>query len=299
MSKKTLTTKRQTMQNEIKPNSDRPAPIVSATSATTTFQSLANLEAAFGETVVTGFEEASSAAYAIPFLRILQDLSPQVKSKMAGFIKGAKPGQIFNTASKQLYDRVRVIPCYFQQTHIEWKPRNSGGGGGGFVAPHPAGTPLLARAVRDEKTGRNILPNGNELMDTRSHFVLVVNPDGSTEGCLIAMSSTGLKVSRTWMTQMKVACAPSKKYPRGLPMFSSSYELWTEEQANEKGQWSNWVVGNREPLESLELFEEAQRFASAAAEGSKVKVDYNEMRDEQHNEPQTAPPADLDNEIEA
>ncbi len=253
----------------------------------------------FAEASVTGFEEASSAAYAIPFLRVLQDLSPQVKSKMPGYIKGAKPGQIFNTASKTLYDRIRVVPCYFQQTQIEWIPRNSGGTGGGFVAAHPATTPLLQRVTRDEKTGRNVLPNGHDLMDTRSHFVLILNEDGTTEGALIAMSSTGLKVSRTWMTQMKVACAPSKQFPRGLPMFAHSYELWTEEQANEKGQWSNWVVGNREDVPSIEVFEEAQKFASMAADGSKVKVDYNDLRDESEKNEHQAPPTDLNNEIDA
>lgn len=256
------------------------------------------LAEAIGQTVVTGFEEASSAAYAIPFLRVLQDLSPQVKSKMPGYIKGAKAGQIFNTASKALYDKIRVIPCYFQQTQIEWIPRNTAGGGGGFVAAHPATTPLLSKITRDEKTGRNILPNGHELMDTRSHYLLLLNEDGTTEGCLLPMSSTGLKVSRTWMTQMKVACAPCREFPRGLPMFAFSYELWTEEQANEKGQWANWVVGNRQPVDSLDVFAQAQQFAAMAADGSKVKVDYNEMRDANQEEKQ-APPADLSNEIDA
>ncbi len=263
-----------------------------------------SLQAALQQAVVTGFEEATSAAYAIPFLRVLQDLSPQVKSKMNGFIKGAKPGQIFNTASKALFERVRVVPCYYQQSQIEWRPRaKSGGGGNGFVMAHPANTPLLQRITRDEKTNRNILPNGNELMDTRSHFVLLLNKDGSTEGCLLPMASTSLKVSRTWMTQMKVASAPSKEYPRGLPMFASSYELWTEEESNDKGQWYKWVVGNREPVDSLQVFTEAQKFAAAAAEGSKVKVDYAEMRDATHegNEHQgeTPTPEDLDNEIDA
>lgn len=253
------------------------------------------------ETSVTGFEEASSAAYAIPFLRVLQDLSPQVKTKMSGYIKGAKPGQILNTASKEVYDRIRVVPCYFQQTQIEWVPRNSRaeeGGGAGFVTAHPANTPLLQRVTRDPKTNHNILPNGNELMDTRSHYVLLLKPDGATEGCLLPMSATSLKVSRQWMTQMKVACAPSKQFPKGLPMFSSSYELWTEEESNAKGQWYKWMVGNREPVETLEVFEEAQRFAAAAAEGSKISVNYNELRDVTHERDQ-APPKDLDNEIDA
>lgn len=249
--------------------------------------------------LVTGFEEATSAAYAIPFLRILQDLSPQVKSKMNGYIKGAKPGQIFNTASKDLAERIRVVPCYYQQSQIEWKPRaKAGGGGNGFVASHPANTPLIERVVRDEKTNKSILPNGNELMDTRSHYVLLVKEDGTTEGCLLPMSSTSLKVSRNWMTQMKVACSPSREFPEGLPMFAFSYELWSEEVSNDKGQWYQWVVGNKEMVDSVNVIKEAEAFASAIAAGNKVKVDYNEMRDQAVDQ-EDAPPADLDNEIDA
>ncbi len=261
------------------------------------------LQEAMAASAVTGFEEAASSAYAIPFLRVLQDLSPQVKSKMAGYIKGAKPGQIFNTASKALADRVRVIPCYYQQTHIEWKPRGTAGSASnGFVQSHPANTPLVQRTVRDEKTNRPILPNGNELMDTRSHYILLLNPDGSREGCLLPMASTGLKVSRTWMTQMKVASAPSKEFPKGLPMYAFSYELWTEEESNDQGQWYKWVVGNKEPVDDLQVFMEAQAFAAAAAEGSKISVNYTEMRDSTHEHEQQGAaltPEDLDNEIDA
>src|ERR1039457_5574570 len=63
-----------------------------------------------------GFEEAGREAYAVPFLRVLQDLSPQVKSKMPGYVPGAKPGNIFNTVTQKFYTSLRVIPCHFSQS---------------------------------------------------------------------------------------------------------------------------------------------------------------------------------------
>ena len=47
----------------------------------------------------TGLEDASAEDYAIPFLRILQGGSPQVKKSEGKYIQGSEEGDIFNTVS--------------------------------------------------------------------------------------------------------------------------------------------------------------------------------------------------------
>ena len=249
-----------------------------------------------------GFEEATRDAFAIPFLRVLQDLSPQVKKKMAGYVEGARPGQIYNTVTKEVEERVRVIPCYYSQSFIEWVPRDAKGGkeGGakGFVAAHPPGSPIIHKAVREGS--RNILPNGNELQDTRQHFVLVLREDGSTEQAMIAMASTQLKVSRRWMSQMKAAMIPHNGRLIPAPSFAWSYALSSEEEANEQGSWYSWVIADRERVVDPDVYARARAFCASMREG-KVNINYEEARDgggsanEAHGD---SAPRDLEDEEE-
>lgn len=237
-----------------------------------------------------GFEEAGREAYAVPFLRVLQDLSPQVKPKMSGYIKGARPGMIYNTVNQEVYDSVRVIPCHFQQTYIEWIPRAKGGG---LAAVHPSTSNIVQRAER--QGSRNVLPNGNELADTRSHFVLLLKEDGSYEGALIAMASTALKVSRRWMSQMRAATIEVNGNIIEPPMFAWSYRLSTEEEANDQGSWHQWVVSDRERVTDVELYRAAKAFGQVMR-GGEVRVNYEEMQTATSNDT----PDDLeDNDIDA
>jgi hypothetical protein len=240
-----------------------------------------------------GFEEATRDSYAIPFLSILQDLSPQVKSKMSGYIKGAEPGMIYNSVSNRLYPAgVRVIPCHFSPTLIEWIPRDQGGG---FVKAHPANSPLLQQAVREGS--RNVLPNGHELQMTAQHFVLVLDDKGkeAPEGALITMKSTQLKYSRRWMSQMRAAVVEVQGKLVQPPMWAWSYQLTADEEANDEGSWWSWQVGDRMQVLDLAIYQQAKAFAQSMKSGT-VKVNYEDLQT--HSDTGDAP-GDLDNEINA
>jgi hypothetical protein len=241
-----------------------------------------------------GFEEASRDAYAIPFLSILQDLSPQTKKKMAGYIEGAVPGQIYESVSQSLRESVRVIPCHFSQVFIEWVPRAKGGGFVGIYDPI-VGAQKAKTGVRD--SGALLLPNGNELHDTRQHFCLQLNEDGSTNPCLIALKSSGIKVSRRWMSQMQSAVIEVKGRIISPPMFAWSYKLGAEEEANDKGSWYQWTIGDRERVTDIALYTRARSFGQTMAQG-KVKVNYEEMMTEADRAGgQGDVPADIDNDM--
>lgn len=217
------------------------------------------LATAMSQDAGTGFEEAGREAYALPFLTILQDLSPQVKKKMSGYVQGATPGMIYHTVTLELAESVRVIPCHYSQLFIEWVPREKGGG---FVAAHPPTTPLARQTVRDERNN-NVLPNGNYLVDTRQHFVCLLRDDGTTDGCMLAMKSSNLKVSRRWMSQMR---SSTVKHPDGrtlpAPMFAYSYRMGVEERANDQGSWYVWKEMDQQPVSRLQLYEAAKTFGS-------------------------------------
>ena len=50
-----------------------------------------------------GFAEVTSEDLAIPFLRVLAQLSPQVNKRDAAYVKGAEAGQMFNTVLNETY----------------------------------------------------------------------------------------------------------------------------------------------------------------------------------------------------
>lgn len=184
-----------------------------------------------------GFEEADASAYAIPFLQILQSGSPQCKKSDGAYIKGAEEGMFYNTVTKEVLsgdDGLIVIPCHYTQRFVEWKPRESGGG---FVGEHLPSDPIVNQTQKDDK-GRDILPNGNTLVDTRNHYVLIQDESGNLTPALLALSSTQSKVSRQWMSKMqgiKIKDADGKFIT--APMNSRKYKLTTVPKSNDKGSW--------------------------------------------------------------
>jgi hypothetical protein len=58
----------------------------------------------FGNDLSKGFENMTQEDMALPFVRILGQLSPQVTEGDAKYIEGAKPGMIYNTVTSELYD---------------------------------------------------------------------------------------------------------------------------------------------------------------------------------------------------
>ena len=62
----------------------------------------------------TGLEEMTSDDLAIPFIRVLQAMSPQVNKRAPEYVDGAEVGMLFNTVTNSVYDGekgVEIVPC--------------------------------------------------------------------------------------------------------------------------------------------------------------------------------------------
>lgn len=227
-------------------------------------QALAMMQTSMEEDSGSGFEEANASAYAIPFLQILQSGSPQCKKSDGAYIKGAEEGMLYNTVTQELYDGekgIEVIPAHYTQRFIEWKKRESGGG---FVGEHQ----VAMETVKDDK-GRDTLPNGNTLVDTRNHYVMIRNADGTLSPALITMSSTQLKKSRQWMSKMNGI--KLKTETRGFvtaPMFSHVYKVRTVPEQNDKGSWFGFAIDVVGKVEDISEYNEAKAFRDAIKSGA-------------------------------
>jgi len=217
--------------------------------------------------VGSGFEDADSDAYAVPFLRILQSGSPQCKRSEGAYIKGAEEGMLLNTVSQEVLDGdegIRVVPAMYQRQFIEWQLREEGGG---LVAVHAPDPSLMASCDKDDK-GRDILPNGNQLVDTRNHYVILVRPNGEYTPAIITFSSTQMKKSRQWMSMMQQKRIKIGGVSKHAPMFAHSYSLTTVPETNDKGSWFGWRIGNSEPVTAPDLVNAARDIREAVSSGA-------------------------------
>jgi|TARA_R110002051_G_scaffold10482_4_gene39695 CRP-like cAMP-binding protein len=223
---------------------------------------LTELEKAFEEDMNLGFEEVSATNLQIPFLRIIQALSPQVKKSDGEFIEGAAQGNIFNTVTRTFWgdEGVVVIPTYFQMKFLEFVPRTQGGG---FIGELSAASNDVLTAVRDKDTGMELLENGNELVRTAQHYVKLVHEDGSLESAIIDMKKTQLKRSRIWMSMMTM----QKRNGKTLPSFAKTYRLKSVEDGNDKGSWYSWSVSVEGDIDGLQTYLECKDFHKSVSSG--------------------------------
>jgi len=206
-----------------------------------------------------GFEEADSDSYSIPFVRILQSGSPQCKKSDGAHIEGAEEGTIINTATNELFESLRVIPCHFRRVFVEWKPIDEGGG---FVAEYNAEEGKTLALTLDDAYK---LPNGNELADTRMHYCI----DATTgDAMVLCMGSTQIKKSKNWMNVMRSTKAEREDGTRfKAPMFSSIFSLNTVPESNDKGSWFGWKIEREGFVEDTDLYAAAKVFRGMIVDG--------------------------------
>ena len=223
----------------------------------------AELTAAFEADSGMGLEDVSTTDMQIPFLRIIQALSPQLKKSAPAFIEGASQGDIFNTVTNKVWgaeDGVSVLPVHFIQKMLEVVPRSAGGG---FVGELSADSNEVRQAVRDQDTGMEVLPNGNELVRTAQHYIKIVHEDGSLESAILDMKKTQLKVSRKWNTLI----AMQKHNGTTLPSFAKTYTLKSIEDGNDKGSWYSWSIGVGDMVKSIDAYNDCKELHSSIRKG--------------------------------
>ena len=209
-----------------------------------------------------GAQNISQEDLALPFLKILGQLSPEVNKRDGKYVEGAEPGKIINTVTNQLYDSIQVVPVFYKRQYIEWQDR--GTSTGAPVAIHEADSDIISQTTRG-KDYKDRLANGNYLENTASHFVLTVGDNPST--ALISMKSTQLKVSRKWNSMMMGIKMQGKNGLFTPPTYSHIYTLSTVQMSNDKGTWFGWDVSKAGPVTDKTIYDSAKAFAESVGKG--------------------------------
>ena len=209
-----------------------------------------------------GAQNISQEDLALPFLKILGQLSPEVNKRDGKYVEGAEPGKIINTVTNQLYDNIDIIPCHYKRQYIEWQDR--GQSTGAPVAIHEADSDIVSQTTRG-KDYKDRLPNGNYLDNTANHFVLFCGDNPGT--ALISMKSTQLKVSRKWNSMMMGLKMQGKNGLFTPPTYSHIYTLSTVQMSNDKGTWFGWDVAREGPVTDKAMYDMAKAFAESVGKG--------------------------------
>ena len=210
---------------------------------------------------------------ALPFLKVLGQLSPECNKRDAKHVEGAEPGMIINTVTSEIYDGVKgidVVPVHYKRQHIEWQDR--GESQGAPVKIYDAGDDLPS-TTRD-KFNKDRLSNGNYLENTASHFVVILGNSPTT--ALISMKATQLKVSRKWNSMMMGLKMQGKNGMFTPPTYSHIYKLKTVQQSNDKGTWFGWDVSRVGPIEDAGIYKIAKDFGANVSKGE-VNVKHGEQ----------------------
>lgn len=234
-----------------------------------------------------GMENADKESYAIPFLTVLQKISPQVDEDDGAYVPGAKGGMLYNTVTQSLYDGkegVTFIPCAYQRRFLHWGPRGSESGGfKGEVMPEDAAA-MRERGEVVEYEGKLYFPTADGeinpkkcdlLADTRLHFGLLLNEEGHATEVLLSLSSTQIKKSKQLMSALNAVKVNGPKGAVTPPTWMNRVVLTVVPESNDKGSW----YGIRPTLDgfiaSKELYDAGKRFHDLIAAGE-AKVNFDD-----------------------
>lgn len=236
-----------------------------------------------------GLEGADRDSYAIPFLVVLQPMSPQVDT-----VEGAKPGMLLNSVTNDVYESALIIPCAFQRRWVRWAPRETGGGFKGELSTAEVNELRQRGAVKDLE-GRLYFPEADgsvnpkrcdRLADTRNHYCLVLRSTDDTLGvpAVFSLTSTGIKVSKNFLSRIEGIrlTAPSGKV-FNPPSFSHMYRVKTVLKTNDQGKWWQPEIAPEGPVRDAGLYAAAKAFHTQATAG-KVDVAHDSVRGGTHDD---------------
>lgn len=199
----------------------------------------------YGEDAGGGFDNQTREDIAIPFLVVLQALSPQVVKET---VEGAKAGKLFNTVTEELFDKVSFVPGYTEHVYVEWVPRKEGGG---FVAVHQMDSELVTKAKEEsEEFGKlKIDREGggqNDLVETFYVYGSVIDEDGEPESmAVIAFTSSKIKIYKKWNTSIRMFTQktdddpPRKVKP---PLFAHTVTLGSQGETANNEDYFNFTL---------------------------------------------------------
>lgn len=177
-----------------------------------------------------GFEELTLDTMAIPFMRIVQELSPQMKKSKPEYDPNAEEGMFVNSVNGKLYTPpIRVVIGKFQHIFLEW-----GAVRGQLMGVHSPEAVANKNFLRNDKNKLVDPTTGHIFDECYSYYAL--NVDEPEEGVfIIACMSTNIKEAKKLNRNLMHTLIPGTN-KRALPYFMV-WEVSTVDMSNDQGDW--------------------------------------------------------------
>lgn len=182
-----------------------------------------------------GYEDMDMNTMAIPFIRIIQALSPQLKKNKPEYIPDAEVNDLCNSITGKIYTLpLQIIIGKFERLYLEWKPNR-----GGFCGAHaPDQIENNPKYYINDKFKHIDKQTLHELVDTYTYYVVM--PDHMEDGvCIISLSSTQLKEAKKLNRMLMNTYLPGTT-KKALPHFMK-WGLDVVEKSNDQGEWGSPV----------------------------------------------------------
>jgi len=255
-----------------------------------------NIVDMFGEDAGMGGEDVQAQDMLIPFVSILQKLSPQLNKRKDEYIEGAEEGMILETSSGRLFEGektgIKVVPIKYVRRYTEWVPRDKGGG---LVGERDES--VLDACIQQEKGGYKTA-SGNDLVVSGNFYALIVQEgDAKPIKAIISMSGSQLRKARGWVSNLQdQTIKVSDGSVKDAPYYSNVYHLTTVPQTNDQGDWFGWKI-EREgstlevlPAMALHLRDLSRSFYADVKSGRAIAAPQTEAA-------QIGGPAEVDDDI--
>lgn len=184
-----------------------------------------------------GIKDLGQEFFQLPFLNLLQALSPQVAGDESEQIEGARPGMFFNSVSQELFDgKTGVIlqPVHVRNAYVEWADRENGGG---KVGEHLPESPLVTAAKERARTGKtdwNDLRTEADTILAETFYLLALQytslDDLAPAPVLLSFTSTKIKPFKNLMTRL--ATMQGGK----VPLYANRIKMLSISDRNAAGQ---------------------------------------------------------------
>jgi|SaaInlLV_10m_DNA_4_1040232.scaffolds.fasta_scaffold17001_2 hypothetical protein len=186
-----------------------------------------------------GFDEMDADDYIVPYVKMMQPLSPEIDEDDPKFVETAGKGDLLNSLSGYNYgDKLKFIPIMFKKRRIYWKDRSDGGGiiCGSMNSKQPDMGDMIADSCRrcpkskwtkDDK--ENSVPPACTLIYTFPAVVLGLSAkDIGNKIVAVSFMNTSSNAGKELANMAKFS---------GGDIFARPYLLETKKEKNDKGTY--------------------------------------------------------------
>jgi hypothetical protein len=223
----------------------------------------------------------------IPFLKVLQPLTPQAQEGNPDYVPGSKPGMFYNTSSTKLNDGKAGIICAVishHKSYTQWLPER-----GGLVKDWMDDEGWQALCEPDQRHVFNpVTKEGHNIVKGRNFYLFNINLEDETyDPSVFAFTSTNLRTANRWSNFLNNDTFRAEGRIYVYPHYYRLYRFSTEFRSNAKGSWFTtkveklFIGGKQQNLQETSklIWDAAIEFQKSLNEGtirSSTPEDYGE-----------------------